>query len=573
MTELVTGLDLVEVQLGVALGRSLAELQIASPPPAVGRAVQARVCMERYDHHGAPIPTHGVLHSFQVPSGPGIRVDSFGEVGLVTSALYDALLAKVIVHSRSTEPGVVEAKAARALADLRTEGVLTNADALIRILGTPEVLAGGVDVAFLEARPGLLSGPTEPEPDASPENVVDDPLAVLQVATPLPRQPITEPSSDALVIRASVPGTVVDVAVSAGMELAAGASLLVVESMKMEHLLVAQQSLRVVAVLTRPGSTVAAGDPVISYVPVAIDTQTDAPAGVVDPGAIRRDLAESIARHEFGLDEHRPDAVARRHSTGHRTARENIDDLLDEGSFVEYAPLVVAAQRRRRSLEDLIRRTPGDGLVGGVGTVNAMTFGPETSKVVALTYDYSVLAGTQGLQNHRKKDRLFELAERLRLPVVLFAEGGGGRPGDTDGTGSQASTAWPSISSADSAGWCRSSASSRGTASPATPPCSAPATWSSPPPELEHRHGRPGHDRRRRTRGLPPERDRAGRRPGAQRCRRSRGGRRSSGGSRRHAVPVVLPGCSTRPGSPATNGCSERRSPRTGYASTTSGPC
>ena len=49
-----------------------------------------------------------------------------------------------------------------------------------------------------------------------------------------------------------------------------------------------------------------------------------------------------------------------------------------------------------------------------------------------LSYDYSVLAGTQGQMNHRKKDRLFELVERLRLPVVLFAEGGGGRPGDTD---------------------------------------------------------------------------------------------------------------------------------------------
>jgi acetyl-CoA carboxylase carboxyltransferase component len=120
--------------------------------------------------------------------------------------------------------------------------------------------------------------------------------------------------------------------------------------------------------------------------------------------------------------------VARRRSTGQRTTRENVDDLVDLGSFVEYGPLVIAAQRRRRSVEDLIERTPADGMVAGIGTVNGRS-------TIVMSYDYTVLAGTQGLQNHRKKDRLFELAERLRVPVVFFTEGGGGRPGDTDGVG------------------------------------------------------------------------------------------------------------------------------------------
>jgi acetyl-CoA carboxylase carboxyltransferase component len=127
--------------------------------------------------------------------------------------------------------------------------------------------------------------------------------------------------------------------------------------------------------------------------------------------------------------------VAKRHARGRRTARENIAALVDEGSFVEYGPLVIAAQRRRRDLDDLIARTPADGLVGGVAHVNGAAVGAERSRTVVASYDYTVLAGTQGYQNHRKKDRLFELAERQRLPVVLFAEGGGGRPGDTDGTG------------------------------------------------------------------------------------------------------------------------------------------
>jgi acetyl-CoA carboxylase carboxyltransferase component len=134
------------------------------------------------------------------------------------------------------------------------------------------------------------------------------------------------------------------------------------------------------------------------------------------------------ARHASGLDRSRPDAVGRRRGTGQRTTRENVEDLCDPGSLVEYGPLVIAAQRRRRPVEDLIRRTPADGLVAGVATVNG-------HRTIVMSYDYTVLAGTQGLQNHRKKDRLFELAERLRLPVVFFTEGGGGRPGDTDGTG------------------------------------------------------------------------------------------------------------------------------------------
>jgi acetyl-CoA carboxylase carboxyltransferase component len=126
-----------------------------------------------------------------------------------------------------------------------------------------------------------------------------------------------------------------------------------------------------------------------------------------------------------GLDAARPEAVERRRRTGQRTARENVDDLCDPGSFVEYGPLVIAAQRRRRPVAELIERTPADGLVAGVGTVDGRP-------TAVLAYDYTVLAGTQGQVNHRKKDRLFELVERLRLPVVLFAEGGGGRPGDTD---------------------------------------------------------------------------------------------------------------------------------------------
>ena len=145
----------------------------------------------------------------------------------------------------------------------------------------------------------------------------------------------------------------------------------------------------------------------------------------------RPDLAEMLARRALTRDEARPDAVERRHGAGGRTARENLDELVDPGSFVEYGRFAIAAQRGRREVEDLIARTPADGLLAGTARVNGDLFG-EAAACAVLSYDYTVLAGTQGALGHRKKDRLFELIERLRLPVVFFAEGGGGRPGDTD---------------------------------------------------------------------------------------------------------------------------------------------
>jgi acetyl-CoA carboxylase carboxyltransferase component len=145
----------------------------------------------------------------------------------------------------------------------------------------------------------------------------------------------------------------------------------------------------------------------------------------------RSDLAEVLARRALTEDAARPDAVDRRHAAGGRTARENIADLVDPGSFVEYGRFAIAAQRLRRDLQELIERTPGDGLVGGTARINGELFG-EWAACAVLSYDYTVLAGTQGAVGHRKKDRLFELIERMRLPTVFFAEGGGGRPGDTD---------------------------------------------------------------------------------------------------------------------------------------------
>jgi acetyl-CoA carboxylase carboxyltransferase component len=237
--------------------------------------------------------------------------------------------------------------------------------------------------------------------------------------------------ADPLVATAPLQGTVVSVEVAVGQAVAAGQALAILESMKMEHVVAAEVAGTVRQVLGQPGATVEKGDGLVVIEPGEV---APAPSVVTRErvGGVRPELAELFARRALLRDEARPDAMARRHRTGHRSARENLDDLCDPGSFVEYGGFAVAAQRRRRSFEELIERTPADGLVGGLGTVNGGSFGAERSRCVVLSYDYTVLAGTQGVVNHRKKDRLFDIVQRLGVPVVLFAEGGGGRPGDTD---------------------------------------------------------------------------------------------------------------------------------------------
>jgi len=228
-------------------------------------------------------------------------------------------------------------------------------------------------------------------------------------------------------VLAPLQGTITSIAVSPGDQVAAGDQLVVLESMKMEYEVRAMRSGVVHEVAVPVGETVDSGVTLLLLAESG-DEDTDASAGpAIPPAHIRADLAEVLERHRIGRDEGRPEVAERRHASGRRTARENIADLVDDGSFVEYGALAIAAQRRRRSLDDLIARTPADGLVMGTATVAGCP-------VAVMAYDYSVLAGTQGVLNHRKTDRLLELADRERLPVVMFAEGGGGRPGDTDTT-------------------------------------------------------------------------------------------------------------------------------------------
>ncbi len=426
VTEEVTGLDLVQLQIALAAGETLASLGLdahRSPAPQ-GFAIQWRINAERLDAQGNARPSGGVLERFDMPSGPGVRVDSHGAAGIACSPHYDTLLAKLIVHSRSPLFADAVRRSRRALAECRIAGPATNLPLLQALAARSEFAAQELNTRFLESQlPALL----------------DEALAYAARQTePLrPDQPYPVPEEalgpGLFVVRAPMPARLVQLDALAGDWVAQGAQVAVLEAMKMEHVLHAQAAGRVLEVRAAPGDALADGQ--LLLVLEAAESEAAAAShtsAAPDPDAIRPDLQRVIDRHAYTLDANRTQAVARRHAAGGRTARENLAQLCDKDSFIEYGALAIAAQTRRRTMEDLIANTPADGMVTGIATVNAADFGPERSRCVVMAYDYTVLAGTQGMRNHHKKDRMLGLAHQLRLPVVLFAEGGGGRPGDVD---------------------------------------------------------------------------------------------------------------------------------------------
>ena len=454
VTEEVTGLDLVALQLRLAAGGSLASVGLdrAELQPPRGFAIELRVNMESMEPDGTVKPSGGTLAAFEPPAGGGVRVDSLGYVGYTTSPRFDSLLAKLIV--RSPFPSFADAvrRAGRALAEFKIDGVPTNVPFLRALLSHPDVEANRVSTRFVEDHAAELVGVARAEMralyfDGARDDArgrvgarIDssDPLAVLHhgKAGRTESAAAAEPAETGPgVVSAPMQGTVVSVEAREGDSVRAGEALLVMEAMKMEHVIGSPVDGIVRRIGVAAGDTIFEGHPLAFVEAAEVQGAGAEAAAEIDLDHVRADLGAVQSRHAGGLDAARPEAVERRRKTGQRTARENIEELCDPGSFVEYGPLVIAAQRRRRSVEELIEKTPADGLVGGVGTVNRDLFGPARSRCMVLSYDYTVLAGTQGVQNHRKKDRLFEIAEKRRLPVVFFTEGGGGRPGDTDGLG------------------------------------------------------------------------------------------------------------------------------------------
>ncbi len=501
VTEAVTGVDLVVAQLRIAAGASLAELGLGTerPPPPRGHAIQLRLNMETMAADGDARPAGGTLTVFEPPSGPGVRVDGLGYAGYVTSPRFDSLLAKIVVHAEEGSFAAAVTRAARALSECRVEGVPTNLGFLQALLAHPAVVANQVDTGFVERHAAELVAASAEQPRRwfmqVPETRSDrerlagarvdsaDPLAVLahgKSGTARAEEIVpafADELDGAVAVRAEMQGTIVAVEVEPGAAVTPGQTLVVMEAMKMEHVVAAAQGGVVRRLGVAKGDTVFAGHLLAVLEPDAGEHRAGAVDDQVALEHVRPDLAEARERHAVGLDAARPEAVERRRSTGQRTARENVDDLCDPGTFVEYGALVIAAQRQRRSLEDLMQKTPADGLVAGIGSVNAASV-PEARA--------SVRRSRLRLHRARRHPGCAEppqegphARDRGTAPPsrsCCSARAAAGAPATPTRSASPGSTCRPSRPSRASRAWCRWSGSTPATASPATRRCSAAAT-------------------------------------------------------------------------------------------------
>ena len=465
VTEAVTGVDLVCAQIQLAGGASLAELGLTEPGIAEprGYAIQARVNMETIDSEGSVRPAGGILTVYEAPSGPGIRTDGFGYAGYQTNNAYDSLLAKVIGHSPAADLQSAARRTSRALAEFRIDGIGTNLAFLRNILAHEDFLAGSLHTRWVDEHMlELAASPTAPvryvetTPSHGDEDRggyagarVDssDPLALFahdekiksaaaqssQRSEDIGVAELTGPEGS-VGISAPIQGTIVSIDVAIDDQVRSGQPVAVVEAMKMEHVITADRDGIIRAITMAAGDVVREGYAFVYIEEAEVEGGEIAAIQELDPDYIRPDLQEIYDRHAYTLDENRPEAVAKRRARGYRMPRENIAQLMDPGSFKEYWPLIVARQHQRHDMETLRKQTPADGLLAGTGTINGDLFDDDAARAMVVHYDYTVLAGTQGGRNHYKQDRMFELAERFRIPLVLFGEGGGGRPGD-DRTG------------------------------------------------------------------------------------------------------------------------------------------
>ncbi len=429
VTEAITGLDLVQAQLQLSQGHTLAALGLtqADIPRPKGCAVQLRVNVERMAPDGRVMPAGGTVRAYEPPAGPGIRVDGCGHAGLQPHPGFDTLLAKVIVHHPH---GWLQAlqRARRALAEFRLDGVDSNIAFLQAILAHADLASYSVSTRWLGTHASTLLIDAAHQPRPKPLTHSWHAGHTAEAPGVAPRAEVPQGT---VPLCAHVPGSLVQLSVPVGELVAAGQRVGLIEAMKMEFELIAPQGGRIAAWLAEPGSIVQEGQALIAIQPTAeADGLSVVQATRPAPEHIRADLADVIARHAVTLDARRPEAVAKRHAKGHRTARENVDAFLDADSFIEYGALALASQRRRHTEAELITRSPADGLIAGLGTVNAAQFGEQAARCMVLAYDYTVFAGTQGIINHKKTDRMLHLALQRQLPLILWAEGGGGRPND-----------------------------------------------------------------------------------------------------------------------------------------------
>jgi len=442
VTEEIFGVDLVRTQIALAQGETLASLGLseAEKPVARGYAIQFRVNMERLKANGMALPRSGTLSQFEVPQGLGVRVDTFGYQGYQTTPHYDSLLAKVIVSSSSRRFDDVVIRSRRVLDEFVIDGLETNISVLMNLIDEELFLKGAVYTRFIDDALDRLIQPRETRGShragqqkfelAGAKLEDNDPLAVLRFGHESRETDVEEAQygEGMLPQRADMQSTIVSLAVSQGDEVQPGQELMVLNAMKMEHVVTATCVGVVHEINVGVGDTVPE-DSVLIVIEESDGEAISAEEEVeLDLDIPREDLAELLRRRALTTDASRLRQVEKRHAMGGRTARENIDDLCDEDTFMQYGSLAVGMQLRG-TVDELLDYAPSDGLVMGLGHINGEDFDEVNSRAVVMSYDYSVLAGTQGGMNHKMMDRMFQTADKLNSPIVLFSEGGGGRAG------------------------------------------------------------------------------------------------------------------------------------------------
>ncbi len=461
VTEEVRGVDLVKAQLRIAAGASLGdvELEQESVPAARGYAIQCRVNMERMEPDGEVRPAGGMLTVFEPPSGPGVRVDTYGYPGYSTNPNFDSLLAKVVTSSASADFADTLRRARRALDEFQVTGVETNLGFLSHVLDHSDFAGGSVYTRWVEDNVADLVTPADATPTGAGGNTssglagaqIDskDPLAGLNyfregsgtrdsqltaVATAPGAQPTPEiiGPPNTTPVRSPLQGTILEVTVAQGDPVREGQQMFVMDSMKMEHIIKSD-----VGGLLRQ-LTVTAGDVVYEGHTLAFIEEADVGEAIVeeqqeiDLDYIPVRLQEFFELQAMGSDGNRKEWVDKRHAKGKMTQRECLAELIDEGSWFELGELVLPARHMIMSDEEMRRRAPGDGMITGIATVNRDQFDEQRATTLIAMYDETVWAGTQGMMGHQKTDRVIKLADEQATPLILWAEGAGGRSGDTD---------------------------------------------------------------------------------------------------------------------------------------------
>lgn len=402
VTEEVTGVDLVSAQLAVADGASLADLGLTRAPRPRGLAIQLRVNAETLDKDGAPVPSAGLLRRFEMPSGPGVRVDTYGYPGYRTSPRYDSLLAKVVVHADDLPRACARAMAA--LEELVIDGVATNADLLHGVLASKSFRCEPWDTGFISENAEELLGHTRPRVAEADTQLEDSSGG-------------GEAPPGSIAVTAPMPGVVLDVGVATGDVVGAGRPVAVIEAMKMEVVVQPPEGMRVEKVLVRAGDVVEAGAVLAYGEPIG---SAPADADPAELSGVDEDWAPEIAeierRRQSAQAMGGPDKVARQHANGKLDARQRIDALADPGSFAEIGALTGFTPRDDRSSTPEF--TPAN-FIAGTATIDGR-------KAVLGVDDFTLRAGSGDAAIHDKQIFAERYANEMRLPVVRLLDGASG---------------------------------------------------------------------------------------------------------------------------------------------------